>query len=678
VLPLLSTLSTLPLRDSTRVLGTLILGAPGAGKTILESLLLLCDLLRGLPGVVLDPLGTLSKAFLFRLLWFLSEFPKGEDELLWQRLRYIPVGGDSITPFPLYAQRQGESLAEGAQRLITVLERSNPQLVTGSALTWPATRRLAVNAGMLLTALGFQLTKVEDLLFNTLEWEKAGRFDAAVKRNPQAKDAVSYFRNSYLPLPRSEKSRLAGTFLDQVFMLTYDPKLRAVFSGSSTPGIDWEEVEANRQLVILNFKDVTDPTARSFAMHWIFESLYPHLKARGRRNTPFVVTVDEFDNLAAAWTAENKPLAELFDEFLAQYMRNNRVFLSIAFQSIDQVDERLRQTIFRLGTIITGRAGLMREARVIADQLVRNDIYRVKHHRKVWGKVDPPPFPYRYTSSDYDYLWRHYPNFPYYVLDTEPEFMSLEDQQEEAAGTITQLRALEFLCRPAVREGEVSQEVVPLAIADAITDPDTGEYQFPDQDQDAALTAQIQHELAARFGVPMEEILKEQETRLTQGMLQKPQQIHPASELDQRQLSSLPKKISLSEDGSREDSAQPAPRNTRETHSRPTLDDKEQAFLTLLITHPDMPASVFSKELQIRADRATKIRESLIEQGFMQEVAMRPAGTGAGRPFKWLMPTMQAFAMLGIEPPTGRGGVLHRHVQHVVADGATTKGFLVT
>jgi hypothetical protein len=282
---LLSTLSALPLWESARGLGTLIVGAPGAGKTILESLLVLFDLLRGRPGCALDPLGTLSEAFLFRLLWFLSEFPSGEDELLWQRLRYIPVGGDSITPFPIYAARQGESLLEVAERLITVLERASPQLVTGSPLTWPATRRLAVNAGMLLTALSLQLTEVEDLLFNTIEWEKAGRFNEAMNRNPQAREAVSYFRNYYLPLPRSEKSRLIGTFLDQIFPLTADPKLRALF-GASSPGIDWEEVEANGQMVILNFKGISNPAARRFAMQWIFESLYAHLKARGRRQTP--------------------------------------------------------------------------------------------------------------------------------------------------------------------------------------------------------------------------------------------------------------------------------------------------------------------------------------------------------------------------------------------------------
>jgi hypothetical protein len=76
--PLLSTLSDLPLKDNARALGLLILGAPGAGKTILESLLLLFDLLRGRPGCVLDPLGTLSEAFLFRLLFFFRNSRQGK------------------------------------------------------------------------------------------------------------------------------------------------------------------------------------------------------------------------------------------------------------------------------------------------------------------------------------------------------------------------------------------------------------------------------------------------------------------------------------------------------------------------------------------------------------------------------------------------------------------------
>jgi hypothetical protein len=32
--------------------------------------------------------------------------------------------------------------------------------------------------------------------------------------------------------------------------------------------------------------------------------------------------------------------------------------------------------------------------------------------------------------------------------------------------------------------------------------------------------------------------------------------------------------------------------------------------------------------------------------------------------------------ILGKEPPVGRGGVIHRHIQHLVQEGASVKGFI--
>jgi hypothetical protein len=308
----------------------------------------------------------------------------------------------------------------------------------------------------------------------------------------------------------------------------------------------------------------------------------------------------------------------------------------------------------------------MREARLIADQLVRNDIYRIKHHRKVWGKVDPPPISNRNTSANYDSLWRHYPNFPYYVLDTEPEFMSLEDQQEEAAGTITQLRALEFLCRPAVREGEVSQEVVPLAIADAITDPDTGAYQFPDQDQDAALIAQTQHALAARFGVPMEVVLKEQEARLKQVTSHA---IRLAASPPLRGAGNGRQPVSLPD-------AQTIEGHTaKQIPSRPLPDDTERQFLTFISEHPDTPISALYKALGVSVWKGNEIRDSLKAKGLLAEVAIKTGKAGAGRPAKFVLLTFQAYTLFGIQPPAGRGGVIHRHLQQLIAEGATAKGY---
>jgi hypothetical protein len=133
--------------------------------------------------------------------------------------------------------------------------------------------------------------------------------------------------------------------------------------------------------------------------------------------------------------------------------------------------------------------------------LFPKDIFRIKHHRKVWGKVDLPPYPYslRLPDTYYRDMWLRYPQFPYYVLDTEPEFMSLEDQREEAAGRIAELDTYQFLCRPAIREGVVSSSVFPITIAQV--DP----YQFPDLPR----ISEVRSLLAAQSGIPAGAIRKE-------------------------------------------------------------------------------------------------------------------------------------------------------------------------
>jgi KaiC/GvpD/RAD55 family RecA-like ATPase len=73
-------------------LATAISGTPGSGKTTLAAVFALWGLLNGWGQVLIDPTGSLSTAFLHQVESFLSEFPEGEDELLWQRIRYVRIG----------------------------------------------------------------------------------------------------------------------------------------------------------------------------------------------------------------------------------------------------------------------------------------------------------------------------------------------------------------------------------------------------------------------------------------------------------------------------------------------------------------------------------------------------------------------------------------------------------
>jgi hypothetical protein len=166
--------------------------------------------------------------------------------------------------------------------------------------------------------------------------------------------------------------------------------------------------------------------------------------------------------------------------------------------------------LLSLGNYAVARVATMQEAREWADLLFAKDPFRVKHFRKVWGKVDPPPLALgysRYVERSTDYSKWQSPDFPYYVLDTEPEFMSLDDQREEAANRLTRLGLFEFFLRPALREGEVSGAVYPVSIAGAVRDNETGAYQFSDQET----VAKVRSLLEAAAGTPIQILLAEQD-----------------------------------------------------------------------------------------------------------------------------------------------------------------------
>jgi hypothetical protein len=119
----------------------------------------------------------------------------------------------------------------------------------------------------------------------------------------------------------------------------------------------------------------------------------------------------------------------------------------------------------------------------------------------------------------------------------------------------------------------------------------------------------------------------------------------------------------------------PPDKTTGSQTPTPQLDEEQRAFLGYIIAHPDTPISAVYKAVEVSVWKGEKLRDALKEQGLLQEVAV--SREGAGRPTKFFIPTFQAFALLGVEPPTGRGGAVHRYIQHLVAAGARAKGYSI-
>jgi hypothetical protein len=487
----------LSLSPSARLMGLYLLAASRSGKSrFLGRGLVWSDFYYEIPQIVIDVtgIGTIDN-FLDKLITRLQYVPKSQDKRILRRIKYVNMASpDHIVPFPLLYQTGHERcLLHIAERYLNVIRMSYPQLLEAQVQGFPPLHYIGVHTHIVLAALGLPITHAEHLLRHPEEWQRNGRLNEAIRRNPQAAPSVVFFQEEYIPARPADRRRLLNPYFEKIFTYSLNVNLRCQF-GALKPGIDWEEVEDEGQTILLDFRDETDPDMRRFKLLWVFSSLYEFIKRRGRRETPLAVTIDEFSAMAAKVTAGTNPLAAMLDEFIQQYLRGQNIWLTVSHQSIEQIDEQLRNSLLSLGTYLFGRAATMPEARILADVLYKTDPYLVKHWRKVWmsgGSLHGLPL-------------------PPFVVDYEPEFMPLEEQQERFAQYLTGQGLFEFLLRPAIREGEVSQSVVPITIANLDRDEETGVYQFPNYERVSLLRGA----LAAQAGIPAAAILKELDASL--------------------------------------------------------------------------------------------------------------------------------------------------------------------
>jgi len=185
------------------------------------------------------------------------------------------------------------------------------------------------------------------------------------------------------------------------------------------------------------------------------------------------------------------------------YMRQHTIWFTAAHQELYQIDDQLRNTMLSLGTYILGATSSIESARTLADALFSRDPWWVKHWRAVWGR------PTRGLLE---------------VIAEEPEFMPLEEQTELFAQRIKTLGRFQFLLRPALAEGQIGDTVLPLSISDLDRDKETGQYQFPDSD----LIHRLRAALAKQAGIPITQLLKEQEHRVPRALPAQPMHLIPA------------------------------------------------------------------------------------------------------------------------------------------------------
>jgi hypothetical protein len=319
---------------SARTRGTAVIGAPGVGKSrLLGRVLAWGDFLSGIPQLICDPIGTTIDNFLHKLITELHYLPESQQEQYRERVRYYDLSASDgyALQLPLYFRLGTErSLREIAVRLPQLYRKSEPDLATRPIMGAAPLTKIGTYTGIILTALGFQITEAKSLLSQPTAWFE--RLTLAEKRYPSSAEAVRFFREEYCRMRQAERERLTTAFLDRLFPISLDKRLRAML-GASHPSLRFEDIAAKQQTILLDFRRVRDPDLRWFLLLWVFTYFYEWVKTQGRRRQPFGLILDELVAMTSKVVAGENPFGQELAELIQQYQRNAQIRCSVAFQS---------------------------------------------------------------------------------------------------------------------------------------------------------------------------------------------------------------------------------------------------------------------------------------------------------------------------------------------------------
>ena len=360
------------LPDAGRAMGMRVVAGKGAGKSrLLGRIIGWLDFRRETPLVILDPVG----GTLDNLLDRLRLVDEGTRERLLARIRYVDMaGGERVVPFPLYARREGESLHDLSQRYLDVIAKLDVNLRAAPVLGWNAIHRLGTHSGVLLGALGWQVTEARSLLTEPAVLQRA-LAAVAYRQEPELADAVAFFGEEF----RCWRSGQADAFLGKL-MLFGDGPTRAMF-GAGEPGIDWQEVVDRRLAVLLDFRHERGEELRRFKLLWVFSELVRFIESRPLRpETPLSLIVDELTYLLDSDGLTPSPIAREFEGLLDRQSRQKNIWLTLAHQRPGQLDEATRQRLMAMGTQVIGQMAQHDDALALATHYHRYDPDWVKRY----------------------------------------------------------------------------------------------------------------------------------------------------------------------------------------------------------------------------------------------------------------------------------------------------------
>lgn len=438
------------LSDEHREYGIHMVANRGSGKSrFLGRYLAFADFLRGVPTVIFDKGSTIDN-FLDKV----SRLPPELRKKLWSRIRYVDLAGldGYVVPFPLY-YRLGpdDDPLTVADRFVQTIIKTDPNLANASVQGKGAIEDVAQPIGVELVQRGWQVTELDRLTHN-----------------------------------------IPPTLRVKLIPFVHSQTQRAIY-GASTPGIDWQKVIDNKEIVLLDYRRLEKP---QFAIIWALSYFLAFIRHRGLYQTPISIIIDELKAFKAGQSTSSDVFFDDMDVLVNTTMREHNLWLTLAHQSMAQFDDRVGEVLMSMNTQILGTAGSRRSATQIAQELTKVDPLKIKRTRNVYGN-DP-----YYAKSTHSI-----PTPSYFVIEEEPVEFTAGEQIREVAEKIYELKPFTFIMR--VR-GE--DEVQRFSIAHIEKDI------YPDKN----LLPEIRKKLMQRDGRKITDVLAEIAARTAQPSQQLP------------------------------------------------------------------------------------------------------------------------------------------------------------
>lgn len=465
--------------DAHRDRGMHWVAGSGSGKSLSLGLVAFRDFERGIPQVLFDPSGQMIDAFLTEI----AKQDAATRRRQWRRIHYHDMAGTSthIPSWPLLIEHPGDSRQDVADRFLETLRKVDPHLETASVQGFNALAHIGSRVCVILSSLGLQLDEAANLLDHPNEWHD--RLYEAQERFPEAREAVEFIRQQYLPLTPARRYELSHMFRSKLDQLIADPTSREMFCSSSA-SLDLRDVVDARQTVLIDFRHETNQRKRLFKTRWVFESVLAYILARGPgKHRPLAIHFDEITELTNQASLDHDLFAADLDYLFNVIQRNYSVWISAAHQQMWQVSAKTGRTLMSLGTQVIGVVSDVETATQLAKLYAPCDPHRVKRYENVWASESrqiyfPDGSP---SHKDYDHL----------VLERRPIDFPMDEQYYIASRAFMRLPPFTFLVKTRDK-----QELQLVSMKGSVGDPWPTDHPLE--------LAYIRHQLGLQHGLALE------------------------------------------------------------------------------------------------------------------------------------------------------------------------------